>query len=239
MRDAQSVDMAITPAAAWMDRLSDRIGGMVPGGSRMPARHPIKVSLVMGVLGLIAGWLTTAAFYVLRDFSTSRPAQLISFVPGTVLGLCVLLPLMFWQGLPGARCTLGVLLSFLAGWMHLAIIGREPPEVSACAFAGLLSGFAYAWAGAASSRKNIWWMILPVPLASAALHAALIVCIDPQYGSIRWLPNWVHESAQIMFAANLFAGIFACVGITFSHSLWDTTPRPKFEPCESARTDGA
>ncbi len=37
----------------WMDRLSDRLGSLIPGGSRWPPRHPVKVSLVMGILARI------------------------------------------------------------------------------------------------------------------------------------------------------------------------------------------
>jgi hypothetical protein len=39
-----------------MDRLAGGIASVIPGCSRLPTRHPVKVSLVMTLLALVAAW---------------------------------------------------------------------------------------------------------------------------------------------------------------------------------------
>src|SRR5262245_34163734 len=96
------------PAAAWMDHLSDRIGSLLPGGYRLPPRHPVKVSLVM--LLLVAGNfclmqnLAILLGFVLGDMAHEGLMILMVFLG---FGILVLIP---WAAWLGARLVWQILL---------------------------------------------------------------------------------------------------------------------------------
>ena len=105
------------PATIWMDRmdrLSDRIGSLIPGGSRLPPRHPVKVSLVMGFFGYLSGWLTVLPwlgffflfFFFFLDTYTNYGFTFINIIifitliltSFSMFGLVVLVPIWLWCG---------------------------------------------------------------------------------------------------------------------------------------------
>src|SRR5262249_10574507 len=102
-------------AAAWMDALSDRMGSLIPGGRFLPPRHPVKVCLVMGLLGLIATGIEVVLgvmyppqkLYSIRLYRGFASASL-------VFGAVIVLPFALWMGKGWLRSILSAVLSAVA-----------------------------------------------------------------------------------------------------------------------------
>lgn len=218
----------------WMDKLSDTIGSIVPGCSRWPARHPVKVSLVMFLLGSVAGW--SASLVVAIDellMGSVWGDELLWFaVPGAFLGWMVFLPLSQWLQRGVVRALVVVVLSIVANVIQVLLLNR--PTILSWLFpiwSGALAGVAYSAAGIVAVSGRRWWMAIPVVGLCILAHEALDVIDSPPSG-IWLIPD---EVVAYSLIANFFSMIFAGAGVAFGVALWDTTPRPKFEP-ES--TDG-
>lgn len=81
-------------SAAWMDRLSNAVGYYYPGGRWLGPRHPIKVTLLMGLLGLCSGWLTMIAGVCIAEFAfhSAYREEPIFLTAGFVLAIMVVIP---------------------------------------------------------------------------------------------------------------------------------------------------
>src|SRR4051812_2745431 len=86
-----------TPAAAWMDRLSDRIGALVPGLRFIPPRHPLRVSLLMGLLGSLSAWVF---LILLLGMMLAKVVGMDSgnLSIGLAFAIVVLVPWSAWMG---------------------------------------------------------------------------------------------------------------------------------------------
>lgn len=227
------------PFAAWMDRLADGIASLIPGCSRLPTRHPVKVSLVMTLLALLAGWSATAL--VLLDdalqLSTWGGEYLFYFLPGAFLGWMVLLPLSLWRKRGIARPLLVIVLSIVANVIHVHLLSTYPTgELSLIpVWTGVLAGLAYSTAGLVAAGGQRWWLVLPVSCVCVLTHYGLVMSESLMSGA--WLiPD---ELIALSFLGNFFATIFAAVGVGFGSVLWDWTPPAKFEPVEEQQTSAS
>jgi hypothetical protein len=225
-----------------LDRLSNWIGAFVPGCARLPTRHPVKVSIVMGGLGLLAGWLTVAPVVALEAFGHYNLQWLFNLFPGALLSVVVFLPLMAWQQRPAGVMLLSLPLAWGAGFLHMVLIAQigrtdEGPTVEGFVIAGALAGAIYAAAGIVVNTRREWWMLLPVISVSGLIHGALVATTGVVQPQMLNLPFQLHMLVYLAFAANLFSSVYAALGITLGSALWDRTEPPKFESVEN--TDGA
>lgn len=230
-----------TPMANAMDRLSDWVGSLVPGCSRLGTRHPLKVSLVLGGLGVIAGWIAIGPLIIYHRFAnTTNYEFMLQLIPGLALGVIVLVPLLAWEQRSPVVMLIGVLLAFGAGYAHLKLIdffisNMEGPFIENFAIAGALAGIVYAVAGISVNRRREWWMLAPLMAISGGLHAANAATQDSMLSLP--VPYDIDILIEMSLAANVFAGVYAALGITLGAALWDRTAPEKFEMEES--TDGA
>jgi len=230
--------------AACMDRLSDRLGSLIPGGYRLPPRHPVKVSLVMGILGWITGWLMCLSFLGIRSLERAisaheYPAIVLVVVTGffSLPGLGVLVPLCLWGGRrwPAAACSLlfAVLpYPVLQLWSSYAIRQgwfpiQRPTWESFWFFAGLfaISAASHVLGIVLLLRRNVWAVLITTTVTSSLIAATLlegVLAMDSV-----WLVGLFRASLVYGMVATVCLAILAiCLGI----ALWDTTPRAVFEP---------
>ena len=87
-----------------MDRFADQVGKSIPGCAHLPPRHPIKVTLVMAILGHVAGWLVGMWFIgsILIPVPFYAHPQMMPLVYLSIFGmfslsgLFILVPLSVW-----------------------------------------------------------------------------------------------------------------------------------------------
>lgn len=241
----------VTPAAAWMDQLSDRLGSLIPGGYRLPPRHPVKVSLVMALLGFASGWLTTilgfAATWILIEFFTSLALKLLDAIPsaagydplflsfqileGLLFGTLVFVPLAAWAGSKWPLQGLLIVLcwtAFNGAWWF----SRLSPVDSEYATEQFVAGFALGTCSvllcmAPFRRIALSWIIVTIPI-SASSHGLIwlgIVFVDAHLVPIGWM-DWRDPLLFGWFFSLTQAVLAVCLGVP----LWDASPRATFEP---------
>lgn len=229
--------------AVWMDLLSDRIGSLIPGGYRLPPRHPAKISLLMAILGWITGWLMCLSFLGIRSLER---AMAIHEFPGIALvaviglfslsGLGVLVPLCLWGGCrwPVAACSLlfpVVPYPVLLLWSSYAIqqrwIPTARPTWDSFWFFVVLIGVpaaSHALGIVLLLRRNVFAVLFITTAACSLVAATLFQSVIAM--------NWASSVGFLqaffvigMIATICLATLATCLGI----ALWDTTPRARFE----------
>src|SRR5262249_4771110 len=96
-----------TSVSVWLDRISDRLGSLIPGGSHWQSRHPVKDSLVMALLRMITGWGTVGPMFLtafLGSLMNCHPTRdhrwlcpiLVPLPAFSVSGLLLIVPLSLW-----------------------------------------------------------------------------------------------------------------------------------------------
>lgn len=227
----------VTPAAAWMDRLSDRVGSLIPGGSRLPPRHPVKVSLVMGVLGLIAGWVSIAPLLLFQEIMGFGIAEGLMFLTmGLACGLLVFVPLLAWSGLLIRHHIAAPFTTIVAAMAHMKsfamLSGIEEPDAAAgMLLAGFTCGCSYGIAGILFFHRRWVLEFLVTILVACLSHRAYWFLVAYQ-GSISFIPAPLDDIVELSLPTLLFAMLYAGIGMGFGISIWDRTPRPKFAPHE-------
>lgn len=227
------------PFAAWMGRLSDRLGSLIPGGARLPARHPVKVSLVMTLLAMLAGW-SAAALILVDDAllsSTWGGEYLFYVLPGAFLGWMVLLPLSLWLKRGVARPLAVIVLAIIANVIQIHLLSAYPTHKLGLLpiWTGTLTGVAYSAAGLVAVYGRRWWLVFPVSCVCILTYYGFAV-IESLTSSVWLIPD---ELIALSFLGNFFATIFAAVGVGFGSVLWDWTPPAKFEPVEEQQTSAS
>jgi hypothetical protein len=190
--------------------------------------------MIMGALGLIAGWLVMVPVAVIEIF---RPIPALEWaftlIPGPLLGFILFVPLLLWQQRSQAWILLGLMLAVPAGAFHIWCLNTLPERdwasVDGFAVVGTMAGLAYLLAGLAVNRRREWWMLLPVIAVSGLTHAAFRVSMEAAQNQITSLPFELGFAISISFGANLFSATFSALGITLGSALWDRTSPPKFE----------
>lgn len=251
MTDTQSADRPITPAAAWMDRLPERLGALVPGGSRLPARHPVKVCLVMGALGSVAGALfawDSVIWPLIPDSPLKQTVRQILLVSEyTCASVIVLAPLCLWSGcrpwlvvlspVPGIANYL-IWISILRffdyakeafdelTWIWLSDLYND----ITCAI--LASTYALFFSFIVHRRRMI---IVGLSTILCFLEDAAFQRLVPLIGSISG--PWFDQIGFSMLHVAFWSSIYATIAICLSIAIWDGTPRQKFEPREAEITD--
>lgn len=219
-----------TSAVAWMDRLSDRLGAFIPGGSRWPARHPVKVSLVMGLLGLISGWGSMAfgaAVTVLRGQPPfdEQPTFLAS---GVLLAAVVMLP---WAAWIGTRYRWFIPLAVYCSAANYTcycvseLDRRGNNEIGLIEF-GFLSGLYLSAAGQCLTRRfhPLWCLVIAV-ISGAAIGSHLIL-----WNCHLFDPLLIRRITIPLVIAWFFSSLHMTSAICLGYLLWDHPPRPKFLP---------
>lgn len=226
-----------TAAAAWMDRLSDRLGALIPGCSRLPARHPIKVSVVMGALGLFSGWasmIVGAAVSLL--LSPTRIQETPVFITaGAMQALIVIAPWAVWLG-ARRRWLLALLpYCFLANIGCYAAIDqyRVGHQFVGLFLFGFLTGLYLSVAGLCLIQR-----MKPLWLLSTALISALGTCSFLMIREHRLINQWLPQEVELpLIIAWLFSLIHSPSALCLGFLLWDTTPRPKEIPADDQTAD--
>ncbi len=223
----------VTPAAVWMDRLSDRLGSLIPGGHRLPPRHPLKVSLVMMVL-VAANFcpmqnLAVLLGLVLRD-SAHEGLMIVMVFLG--FGMLVLIP---WAAWLGARLIWQILLvPYFILALHLTSQYGLRLLYPGYELRGLEIGVLFGLAGLflAGRWRPVW--LIAVIVASA-------ISLEPTSYFLRYLMRSVdltfHLRPYVNFPLNgmwaVLLGItpyFALMALCLGGLLWDRTPRAVLEP---------
>jgi hypothetical protein len=230
----------------WMDRLSDGIGSLIPGGYRLPPRHPVKVSLVLGVLGFTVGWLICVCLfstrYLPRAMTDSFIAPLSVCGVYAISGLFVLMPLSVWanQRFILTACSWLVPCTaypLMLAWSGFALArGWIPADVptlrSFLCFAILIAIPAAVHASwiVCTIRKNRLAVFVSATTLCSLLGAVLLQWFI--YMRTTQTVALVDFSILSTVSTVCMTTLAICLGI----SLWDTTPRPKFELSEPRNT---
>lgn len=232
-------DSTPSAVAVWMDRLSDRIGALVPGCSRLSTRHPVKVSLVMTLLALFAAWSSTVVIAIGELWLGPSWGDSLCWygLPGAALGCMVLMPLCLWLKRGFMRPFLVVVLSIIANVIQIYLLSYHPPDLGGLNFlwTGLAAGAAYSAAGLIAVHGRRWWLMFPASCVGILPHGVLV--FNDELMSGRWLlPD---QFVFYTFIGNFFATIFTSIGVAFGSVLWDWTPPAKFEPVEAQQTSAS
>ncbi len=227
-----------------MDRFSDRIGAMIPGGSFLPSRHPVKVSLVMAALGFLSGWVVGGAALITHwhDASTNIPIFIVS---GVSFGVLIFAPALLWEG-RGYRIV-------LAAIVYMAIVSVCEMFVSNMIFSSSIFSSLKRF----GSYATIFPIIFAVKCAVSAVFWGIGSLFFMRRPAFFWLislitlmfltgwtlglllPNnfsgsrfWILYQSTMFFSSwymveHILSAI--CLGML----LWDRTPRPKFAPNDS------
>jgi hypothetical protein len=216
---------ARTPAAAGMDRLSDRLGAILPGGSLLPPRHPAKVSLVMAFLGLASGWLSMAlgtAASLLSTRTSGSAETPIFLTAGAVQALVVVAPWACWSGIRWRWIALLIAYCFLANIASFFIVEqlRSRSDFGLFVF-GLLTGLYLSLPGLIPFHPvKLMWSAATAVIC--ALVMSLFELIRDQTLLRQVLPG---DAVLPMVIAWFFSLIHLPGALCLGFLLWDTAPR--------------
>lgn len=242
-----------------MDRLAVGIASVIPGCSRLPTRHPLKVSLVMGLCGYLAGAVETLPF-AWSTFPNQRSiTDWVWLVRSIASACCVIGPFAIWSGYSAWRIVVVTLMSFvlLCGVFYLSEnIGiakvRAYPAVNApeatvnllYAFA-ICAGFLLAITVVETRPSRAAWIARFLVGCSIAFSLFLsefigIFTYTRIFGDLYYMRrSYGHNiSALSMLALQLALGPIG-LALLLGISLWDSTPSPRFEPADPAAMEAA
>lgn len=230
-----------------MDRLSDRIGSLIPGGSRLPPRHPIKVSLVMGLLGLLSSWADVGLKSLTKLADSHFQISSDESLPTAVgVGMIIVMPLAIWLGQKWSRvlCSVAVGSVLTAIAMHLAGMHRfrmilkypfhSPPvelRHTILIYCGLGFLMGILIAGSARPKKHLPSAVLCGIVLAAAMFAQTAARYWRADHLRKFLPLNRYASWMIVAAFNAFdqSLLHVSLALALGAALWDATPLPKFE----------
>ncbi len=218
-----------------MDRLSNRIGSFVPGCSRLPPRHPVKVCLVLAYSGILAGWSGVAALLMIYAIIGHELVMLlVAACTGFPLGISQLIPLLIWMDKSNDRCFVAPFAASTATMIQLALyiqIDDYSPqwEILITAIGGLLQAvFGLFLLNVWSFRAIAFSVLIGVSCGiirswlepEATLH---FIPILSQY-----IPMQFQYVAWMGFNANNLSLFCIGIGVSLSTVIWDRTPAPTF-----------
>lgn len=215
------------PSMNWMDRLSDAVGYYYPGGRYLRSRHPIKVTLLMGLLGLASGWLTMIAGVCVAQGFSEKP---IFLTAGVLLGIVVAVPWAVWLGARVRFLLPLVAYVALGNAIGYAVIDQFKTERFALLglfLYGALTAGCLAVPGMVLSRRfQPMWLVATMLTSGAVISSYWVIKDNPL---LRKLPS---EVALPLIIAWFFTLIHTPTAICLGYPLWDWTPleRPKLEP---------
>lgn len=242
---ATDVPHASNSPAAWMDQLSDRLGSLIPGGYRLPPRHPVKVSLVMVLLGIVSGWAVGAVALITHalDQTTNIP---IFKASGLCFGLLVVIPWLLWMN-QTYRILIGVVVySLFAAFGHIPAARFVFDKVRSHAPFGMTAGIMHAssgmmfgviWSGGVLLLLRrfswIWWIAFIVISAGASWSVSALLPNNYSGSTL-----WIYFASNLSFALR-FMTLHVCAALCLGIWRWDWTPRAKFELSASERLAGS
>ena len=227
-----------------MDRLSDFVGRLIPGGYRLPPRHPLKVSLVMGLLGLVCASIAISSMQIIDIVFNPRfmgVSRYYSIGIGVLFGFGVILPRNLWHDRSMIYAVFGILISVavtrfinLAWWLDA--IAPHPSggfinfQLATCLdilvwiIIHILLGLGIKRSFSLLGVLMIGYCFLPFMIANLCMSNIP----KETYSQFTWLFSaWIH---QMTCLSSLTVPMAICLGSL----IWNTTPRPKFEPSESS-----
>jgi len=235
-----------TSAAGWTEHFSGWLSSLIPGGFRLPVRHPIKVSLLMGLLGWCSGWLTVlpfAAAQVLLQTQTAAAPGVFFVVFGIAFampGAAILWPISLLLGRRGSLWLLasvaasvmihfcGLMILILMNQVFFPQSGADDLRVLAPGMACLSLGYVM-WV---SWMSRTW--------SPTQWAATLVLCTLVGVQSMRWQTDFStllvanlklsQDSASLLTSCWGYASFQAVLAICLGSVAWDRTPAPKFEP---------
>jgi hypothetical protein len=231
-----------------LDQFSDRLGGLIPGGSQLPSRHPIKVSLVMCLLGMIAGFGMLVSLFGVALF-IDDPIQLESWAylvpPMSMSGFFILSPLAIWHRAGVLRVFGSVVIGILAHTLGLVIISDKLLPGVLIAISPVVGEYMlFIPLAAVASVHSIWIgtmsrrflaLIVSSTLVPSSLGILEMFFIDRvAIGSGLW-SGWLVLPLELAFVNSYYCSLAICLG----SSIWETTPRLRFECTETDRSRGA
>lgn len=222
-------------AANWMDRLSDWIGSLVPGCGRLPARHPLKVSLVMGWLGLISGWATMAVggiFSLIVGRGNPFDEHPVFLAGGIVMGLILVAPWACWIGMRRRWALPLVVYCSVAHYLSFLVIDRldRSGEGWTLACFGLLTGLAVALAGMVITQRFLLpWLVVTALISSGSISSFWLI------KDLHLLTTFLPREAEMIFVvAWFFSLLHTPLALCLGWLVWDwQQTMPKFEPVNS------
>lgn len=228
------------PAANWMDRLSDWIGSLVPGCGRLPARHPVKVTVVMGLLGLSSGW-ATMVLSLLATLVYEKNARIgeheAFLVTGAALASLVAIPWSVWLGVRKRWLILFFPYCIAAGYGSFKL--TEPFQGSrqevGLFFLGASVGLAMSAVGLLIIRRpRIVWLIVTVLVSGGSQSLFVFIQDNPLLRSS--LPMEV----MIVFIVGWFFSLLHLpLAVCLGYLLWDRTAVPRQDAAIAAEKEVA
>lgn len=227
--------------ADWLDQLSDQLRAMIPQGRNWPPRHPIKVSLLMGILGAVAGWIIYGFGHFWGTVTPTSGGDVYWGLPAAVMplssatsGFLIVGPLFLWNKNSWWLAGFGVLIASLARYASEVVYAFPTPRFAEDIWLYISSGLEDL-VNAVVHAVGVAWIIRRQVLAVMSLYALAGVFVSPvslflfnlTYGSS---PGYgiFEDSAYALPWVGFYSLLAFCLGI----SIWDFSPRLKFETTE-------
>lgn len=182
----------------------------------------IRTSVLMGLLGLAASWLSTVLILALSSDQSLAPMGLILLLfvnPGTVYALVVILPWSIWMRLPlrWAILTIPFCAAFALAVAFTVFVGPDPghPNTAVAVFAWP-AGILWWCTSRSTVQTNILTLIciIATGLACLLVHFGLD---SPMLRSVSPVATWAVECVR--YSAFL-AALSVPVSITLGSLLW-------------------
>jgi hypothetical protein len=213
-----------------MDRLSDWVGSCLPGCGHLGPRHPLKVSLVLGGLGLMAGWVMTA-IGVVSILAVEHMSGIAILMPVSVAaclatpGLFVMTPFAVWRE-RGTRNPLWMISTCMIAHvtaLPFALIFPLNPFVGLFCFAFALTSLIIAFsAGASTEGFALFCVAIPATMLTSAVNIGAFFLLERE-------TPLNSEFTLVWYLASTLGTYYATLGASLGFAVWDLTPPPRFE----------
>lgn len=231
----------MTRISDWLDRLSGQLGALILLSRDWLPRHPVKVSLLMGLLGAIAGWIIysfghfwgRAAPTSCGDIYWGLPAAVMPF-SSAISGVLILGPLFLWSKNSWWLAGFGVLIALLARYASEVVYAFPTPLFAedfwlyiSSGLEDLINALVHAAGVAWIIRRRVSAVICLSPLAGLFVSPISLLLFHSTHGSS--LGHSIFEDSAYSLA---WVGFYSLLAICLGISVWDFTPRLKFETTE-------
>lgn len=221
----------------WMDRLSDAVGAAIPGGSQLSPRHPVRVSVVMGLCGVASGWLSALFGLVVVMFFFPKDSGVLMFASsGLGYGIVVLIPWILWSSRSGWWILLLVPYAFVVQlWLSFLAMQYDGESWMLPLFF-----WGFAWAASLGGigmylQRRCWFLwLLAMALLTGCFFPASMYCLESMASALASLLPTGPLKSMVTFGW-IFSAWNAFTAVWMGILLWDRLPQLLWVPSERHR----